>query len=359
MTGSTPGAAAPGAVAPRVALIGYGSAGRGIHAPLLAAAGAPPAVVATGSPQRREQVEADLPAAAVVPDLAAALDAGPDLVVLASPTGVHVENALQCIAAGVPLVVDKPLGVDAVGAGKVVAAAREARVALTVFQNRRWDAEQLTLARLLGDGELGAVHRFERRWERWRPVPHDRWRENADWRDGGGVLLDLGTHLVDSAVQLFGPVERVYADIAAWTTPADDEVFLALTHASGMRSHLGATSSAGAPGPRTRVLAERGAYLVTRFEAEHSAVDIEHAPGCTGWLVAGDDWQPVPTAPGGHGDFYPAVLAALTLTDATARQSAMPVDPADAVHTAAVLDAARRSAQEGRVVHVAEVAPQG
>jgi predicted dehydrogenase len=192
------------------------------------------------------------------------------------------------------------------------------------------------------------VFRFERRWERWRPHPKDRWKENASPAEGGGLLLDLGSHLVDSAVQLFGPVRRVYAEIAARTTPADDDVFLAVEHAGGVRSHLGAHAVAGAPGPRTRVLGRSGAYVVTTFENEldafPSAADAdEHS---TGWFVTGAERTPVPRAPGGHADFYRAVAAAVR------GQGQLPVDPRDAVHVLHVLDAARRSAAEHAVVEV-------
>jgi predicted dehydrogenase len=337
----------------RVALVGYGSAGRGIHRPLLAAAGASPMVVVTGNAERAAQVAAELPAARVVPDLDAALALGIDLAVIASPSGVHGVNALACIEAGVAAVVDKPLGTGARQAADVVDRAATRGVPLTVFQNRRWDAENRTLARLLGQGALGDVHRFERRWERWRPVPKNRWRENAPAADGGGILLDLGPHLVDLALHLFGPVRAVYAETAAWTTAAEDDAFLALEHAGGVRSHLAASSVAGAPGPRTRVLGSAGAYVVTGFESEpHAFGGFDDAPGCTGWLVAGDVRTPVATQPGGPAEFYPAVLAALALADPAARQVAMPVDPADAVATAQVLDAARTSAAQRRVVEL-------
>jgi predicted dehydrogenase len=336
---------------PRVALVGYGSAGRGIHAPLLSAAGAAPSVVVTADPARAAQVAADLPAALVVPDLDAALAVGVDLAVIASPSGVHAGNALACIEAGVAVVVDKPLATDAVGAAVVVDTAAARGVPLTVFQNRRWDAENRTLTRLLAERALGDVHRFERRWERWRPVPKNRWRETAPASEGGGILLDLGPHLVDGALHLFGPVVAVYAESAAWTTTAEDEAFLWLEHSGGVRSHLGATSLAGAPGPRTRVLGSAGAYVVTQFEAEeHAFGGFDDVPGCTGWLVAGSMRTPVATEPGGPADFYPAVRAALALGDPRARRAAMPVDPADAVATARVLDAARTSAAERRVV---------
>lgn len=337
----------------RVALVGYGLGGRTFHAPPLAEAGAPPAVVVTRSPERAAQARADLPGAEVVPDLGAALAAGCDLVVVTSPTGLHAEHALACVAAGVPVVVDKPLGVDAAQADSVVAAASAAGVPLTVFQNRRWDPEQRTLRRLLREGGLGEVHRFERRWERWRPVPKDRWREAAPAAEGGGIVLDLQSHLVDAAVQLFGPVAAVYAEVAARTTPADDDAFLALTHAGGVRSHLAAASLVGAPGPRTRVLGSRGAYVVGTFEADMQAfTGFEDAPGGCGWLVTGAERRPVPEEPGGHADLYRAVLAALALPTPAERQAAMPVDPRDAVHVLRVLDAARVSAATGQVVPV-------
>lgn len=334
----------------RVALVGYGLAGRGLHAPLLTGAGCPPAIVVTAHVERARQVRTDLPEAEVVPDLDQALELRPDLVVLASPSGVHAAQVLACVAAGVPVVVDKPLAVDAAQAGDAVEAAEGAGVALTVFQNRRWDCENLTLAHILQEGRLGEVHRFERRWERWRPVPKDRWRESAPANLGGGILLDLHSHLIDAAVQFFGPVEQVYAETAHWTTQAEDEAFLALRHVAGVRSHLGATSVAGAPGPRTRVLGSAAAYVVTRFEAEPAAFGgFDDEPDHCGWLVAGEDREPVPAVSGGQGDFYPAVLAALGL-EGEARQAAMPVDPWDAVHVLEVIDAARISAQESRVV---------
>jgi len=332
----------------RVGLVGYGFAGRDIHAPLLEQAGLDVTRVVTSDAGRREQVAHDLPDARYVSSLEALLlESGEvDVVVLASPTALHAEQAVACLDAGLPLVVDKPIGTTAAQANWVVEHARKVGVRLTVFQNRRWDAEQLTLQRLLAEGRLGRVFRFERRWERWRPQPKDRWRERNLPADGGGLLLDLHSHLVDSAVQLFGPVREVYAELAAHTTVAEDDAFLALGHESGVRSHLGALSLAGAPGPRTRVLGESGSYVVTTFEQEPTPFgdladpDDDHC----GWLVAGESREAVFRAPGEAADFYRAVAAAVT------EGAAMPVDPRDSVHVMAVIDAARDSAAERRVV---------
>ncbi|RMI14357.1 Gfo/Idh/MocA family oxidoreductase [Cellulomonas triticagri] len=335
----------------RVGLVGYGSAGRGIHARLLREVGAEVVRVVTRNPARATAAGRDWPGVAVDADVASLLAHAADLdvVVIASPTGDHVEHVTQALASGLHVVVDKPLATTADEAADLTRLGEQAGGRLTVFQNRRWDPEQLTLRTLLDAGSLGRVHRFERRWERWRPVPQDRWKEN-DTR-AGGLLLDLGAHLVDSAVQLFGPVVRVHAEIRSITTPAPDDVFLALAHAprpdgSQVLSHLGAGGLVGAPGPRTRVLGDRGAYLVTSFEGEASpfATLDEGDDTHEGWLVHGDERVAVPRTPGGHPDFYRAV-------DAWVRAGGpVPVDPADAVVTARVLDAARVSAAEQRTV---------
>ncbi|WP_282945054.1 Gfo/Idh/MocA family oxidoreductase [Cellulomonas endometrii] len=338
----------------RVGLVGYGSAGRGIHARLLREVGAQVARVVTRSPERAAVAEEDWPDVAVDGEVAGMLAHAGDLdvVVIASPTGRHAEHVRLALAAGVVVVVDKPLATTADEAAELARAGAEAGGRLTVFQNRRWDPEQLTLRALLDAGELGRVHRFERRWERFRPVPQNRWKEN-DTR-AGGLLLDLGAHLVDSAVQLFGPVASVHAELRNITTPAVDDVFLALTHAArpdgtAVISHLQAGGLVGAPGPRTRVLGERGAYLVTSFEGEatpFAVLDEAAGEDHEGWLVRGAEKQPVRRAPGGHPDFYRAVEAWVRGT------GPVPVDPADAVVTARVLDAALVSSAEHRVVQL-------
>lgn len=323
-------------------LVGYGMAGRDFHGDLLRQAGGRVTDVVTGDPERAARAGADWPGVQVHRDLPGLLERSrPDVLVVASPTALHVEHALAGLEAGIPVVVDKPLAMDHEGAVAVVRRAEETGTPLTVFHNRRWDSEQLTLARVLAEGHLGDVHRFERRWERWRPVPKDRWRENAVGR-GGGLLLDLGPHLVDAAIQLFGPVAAVRAELRALTTPAEDDVFLALDHASGTISHLWAGSLVGAPGPRTRVLGSAGAFLVAGHADSPGPFDpLDPGEGMTGLLVRGTGTDPVPTAPGEPADFYRAVARWL-LGDGEA-----PVDPWDAVAVAAVLDAARRSARTG------------
>jgi predicted dehydrogenase len=269
-------------------------------------------------------------------------------VVVASPGNVHVAHAQAAIQRGIAVVVDKPLANTAESGRALVELARGRGVPLTVFQNRRWYSEHVTARAVVASGVLGELVRYEARYERWRPVPKSRWRENLSTDEGGGLLMDLQPHLVDGALDLFGPVEAVYAELRSVTTVGDDVTFLALHHRSGVRSHLGATSLAAAAGPRIRLMGRSATYLVADTDGEPNAytswsdADDDHR----GWLVRGEQAEPVPSAPGGIAEFYPAVVAMV-------RDGASPpVDPADAVAVLEVLDAAKVSARDNVVVPV-------
>jgi predicted dehydrogenase len=320
---------------------------------LLLQAGMCVAAVCTANPERGRQARAEVPGTQVVADLDALLSVkGLDLIVLATPSGLHARQGQQCIDAGIAVVVDKPLATNATQAFEVVQAAQGAGVALTVFQNRRFDPEHVAVRKILRSGQLGEVFRHEFRWERWRPTPKDRWRENASAADGGGILLDLHSHMIDAAVDLFGPIEAVYAEVAARTTAAEDDAFLACRHSSGVLSHLSATSMSAAPGPRVRILGRSGAFLLNQFEGDGAGIYPDLADldeGHCGWIYAGAGRTAVVRPKAGQVDFYRQVSVALGTQHA---QEAMPVDPHDAVHTAAVIDAARSSAAQATVVQV-------
>ena len=336
----------------RVALAGFGSSGQTIHAPLLHEAGCEVVAVSTSDAERGAAARAEFAGTRVVPRLDDLLAVpGVELVVLATPSGGHADQVRTVVDAGIPCLVDKPLAVDAHGAAEVVRYAEAAGVPLTVFHNRRFDPEHATVARVVADRLVGTPFRYEMRWERWRPVPKDRWRENASTSEGGGILLDLHSHLVDAAVQLFGPVTSVFATVDARTTRAEDDAFLVCRHTTDVVSHLGATSLSGAPGPRVRLLGTDAAYVMADFTGEThvwSGQGDEDAAQ-SGWLYRGDEREPVARGTTTQADLYRAISAALGSDDP---QAAMPVDPWDAVHTLAVIDAARVSAAEQRVVTV-------
>jgi predicted dehydrogenase len=343
----------------RVAIVGYGLSGRFFHAPLIAATGGlEVAVVVTASPQRRRQVAVEHPGARVVSDVGELwAQTPPDLVVVASPNSSHVEIASAAIDQGTPVVVDKPMAITAGAAEALVARASSASVMLTVFQNRRWDTDQLTLRRLMAQGALGDITRHESRFERWRPeVDETKWRESETPEQGGGVLLDLGSHLVDQALTLFGPATHLYAEIASRRgLPADDDVFIAMRHANGTASHLHASAVTPSPGPRLRVQGTTAAFLVSSLDPQEAALRQGLRPDTVeGWgrppewehgrLVAGERSVPVPPEPGDWPRFY------ALLRDAIRGGVPPPVDPGDAVAALRVLDAARLAAREQHVV---------
>jgi scyllo-inositol 2-dehydrogenase (NADP+) len=346
-----------------VAIVGYGLAGRVFHVPLIAATpGLEVATVVTGSPVRAAQAQRDHLGVRVLAR-AEELWSGkpPGLVVVATPNEVHASLAAEAIDRGVPVVVDKPLAVSAAEAEALIARAQSAGVLLGVFHNRRWDSDQLTLRRMMAEDALGEVVRYESRFERWRPEPAgDSWRESTAPEVGGGQLLDLGPHLIDQALVLFGPVTHVYAEIEARRgLPSDDDAFLALRHAQGTISHLHASSVTPSPGPRLRVQGTRAAFLVNGLDSQEEALRAGGRPDITpdwgkarkwerGRLVAGEQSVPVPSEPGAWQRFYSL------LEEALRSGGPPPVDPLDAVAGLRVIEAARRSANTRSVVALTE-----
>jgi scyllo-inositol 2-dehydrogenase (NADP+) len=346
----------------RIAIIGYGLAGRTFHAPLIVATpGLAIAAIVTADPERRARAGLENPDAVVVPaaeqlwEHASELDA----VVIAAPNAAHVPLATTAIDHRLAAVVDKPLAITAAEAEALVDHAEQAGTLLTVFHNRRWDSDQLVLDQAIAEGALGSVIRYESRFERWRPEPRpDSWRERSAPADGGGLLLDLGSHLVDQALHRFGPVRSVYAEIAARRgTPADDDVFLALTHRDGVISHLHASALTAAPGPRLRVLGDEGALVATTLDTQEDRLRAGERPDTVeDWgvepeyarprLIAGERSVPLSGPRGDWGAFYRG------LRDALAGDGAVPVDPRDAVAGLRVLEAARASASESQIVEL-------
>jgi predicted dehydrogenase len=203
---------------------------------------------------------------------------------------------------------------------------------------------------------LGQPLRVESRFERWRPEPRPGWREQADPEEAGGLLYDLGSHLVDQALLLFGPAESVFAEVDCRRAGAavDDDTFVALTHRSGVRSHLFMSVMAGQVGPRFRLLGSSGAYTKFGMDVQEEALRAGQRPDGPGWgeeppdrwgqIGSGDQLEPVRTEAGAYQRFYAGIVAAI-------RDGApAPVDADDAVATLEVLEAARRSSSEQRIV---------
>ncbi|MFF4958469.1 Gfo/Idh/MocA family oxidoreductase [Streptomyces sp. NPDC001222] len=347
----------------RVGLVGFGLAGSVFHAPLIAATeGLALDTVVTSNPERQKEARTAYPEVRIA-DSADELwsRAGElDLIVIASPNKTHIPIATAALQAGLPVVVDKPIAGTAAEARALAALAEERGLLLSVFQNRRWDNDFLTLRKLLADGELGDVWRFESRFERWRPQPKGGWRESGDPAEIGGLLYDLGSHVVDQALVLFGPAASVYAetDIRRPGAQTDDDTFIALTHTSGVRSHLYVSATTAQLGPRFRVLGSTAGYVKHGLDPQEAALREGLRPGADwgrepeslwGRIGAGESpltggGSPVPTLPGDYPAYYAAVAEALRAggpNPVTAHEAAAALD---------VLEAARRSAREGAAV---------
>ncbi|HEY0779497.1 MAG TPA: Gfo/Idh/MocA family oxidoreductase [Gemmatirosa sp.] len=348
----------------RVGVVGFGLGGSVFHAPLVAATpGLELTAVVTRDPGRRAAAEAAYPGVRVVATPEALWDGGGlapvDLVVVTTPNATHLPLAEAAIAAGRHVVVDKPVAPTAAGARRLGDLARAAGVVLVPFHNRRWDGDFLTVQTLATDGALGEVHRFESRFDRWRPTARAGWKEAAGAGAATGLLYDLGVHLVDQALVLFGAARAVYAERdrrRAGDAAVDDDCFVALTHVSGVRSHLMASALAGQPGARFRVSGSAGAYVKFGLDPQEAALAAGGRPGARVWgeepeaawgtLGAGEQGRRVRTEAGAYERFYAGVR------DAIREGAAPPVSIEDAVAGLAVIEAALRSSREGVVVRM-------
>ena len=345
---TTPSPGRTGSRALRVGLVGYGLAGRVFHAPFLAADPDFSLVaISTGDPERAAAASAAHPGARIVAGLDGVLAERPDLVVLATPPSVHREQAEQVLAAGVAVVIDKPFAPSTADVDAILAASEAAAAPVFVFQNRRWDADFLTLRRLLGEGALGEVIRFESTFERWSAPKTGRWQTAIGPEQGGGILFDLGSHLVDQALVLFGPAVVTAAEtrVVHEGGASEDDAFVSLRHESGVRSHLTMSRVARAAAPRFRVLGTRAAFSVDGLDPQEGALrgggaspldeDFGVVPaGAEGVLVDEHGTAAVPSARGHYAAFLAGV--ARTLLDSTPS----PVDVRDARAVVALIEQA-------------------
>ncbi|WP_432841837.1 Gfo/Idh/MocA family protein [Dactylosporangium sp. CA-092794] len=333
----------------RALLFGYGLAGRVFHAPLLEATGDYRIdVVVTSDPDRAAAAHAAHPGAKIVPDADAAfaLAGDADLAVVGTPNDTHVELTRRALGAGLHVVVDKPPALTAAQMQGLIDAAEAAGRTLTVFQNRRWDGDFLTVRDLLASGELGDVFVFESAFEWWKPELTGRRKDRTTPADGGGIVYDLGPHLVDQALQLFGPVRAVRAEVDARRAGAvnDDDVLISLEHESGVRSRLWMSSVAGQARPRFMLRGTAGTYLAYGLDPQEPQLKDGLRPGDEGFgeyprqrwgsIGAGAATREVPTRPGAYLSYYAELATALRTG------SRPPVDPRDSLAVLRVIEAA-------------------
>jgi predicted dehydrogenase len=333
----------------RVGLIGYGFAGKTFHAPLIGAVpGLSLVAVCSRDPAK---VLADLPQVEVVADpMGLATSGNIDLVVIAAPNDTHVPLARAALGAHKHVVVDKPFTLNLADARELAALADRARRLLSVFQNRRWDSDFLSIRQAVADGVIGSVAHFESHFDRFRPEVRARWREGSG--PGSGIWFDLGPHLVDQAIQLFGVPDRVLASLALQRVGAlsDDWAHVVLEY-GGRRVILHAGMLAAGGVPRFLVHGTRGSLMKRKPDPQEAQLLAGMKPHHQGWGVdpdpmllydGGGSERQIPSLTGDQSKFYAGIEAALRAA------APNPVPPMQAIAVVAVIEAAVLAARSGK-----------
>jgi scyllo-inositol 2-dehydrogenase (NADP+) len=339
----------------QVGLIGYGLAGSVFHAPLIASVDR--LHLAAVASSRTDQITGDFPGTRIVatPEELFA-DPNIELIVVASPNTTHYELARRALRAGKHVVVDKPVTTTVREADSLIALAEDRNLTLSVFQNRRWDNDFRTVKHCIEEGTLGQVYFFESHFDRFRPAIKTGWRETPE--KGSGVLYDLGAHLIDQTLHLFGLPEAVTADVLAQRPEARvDDYFHLVLHYQERRAVLHASTLVRNPGPRFSVHGDGGSFTKYGLDGQEDALKAGKRPGAADWgrdqseyfgtLVTADGSRhTVETLPGTYQEFYKAIAS--TIRDG----APVPVKASDARDTLMILEAALRSAAERRTVAV-------
>jgi scyllo-inositol 2-dehydrogenase (NADP+) len=336
----------------RTALVGYGSVGQNIHAPLITVCLDLELVAVVERNQEKSKLRyPDITIFKNLEDLLMA-DAA-DLIVIATPNALHFEQAKMALAAGKHVVVDKPVTVYSWQAKELKRMADERKLILSVFQNRRWDADFCTIQKMLSEGVLGRIVHFESHFDRFRPLLTGNWKEKD--LPGCGLTYDLGTHLIDQAVMLFGKAEWVYADILKQRTGAvvDDFFDITLMFAD-IKARLTASVMVKAPLPKFLLLGEKGSYVKYGLDVQEKAFKEGQMPAGTNWGVEDESaWGivhlentsiPYPSESGDYRVFYQ------NIADAILRDAVLNVSMDQAITVLEIIEAAFLSHKEGRRV---------
>ena len=330
--------------APRVGIAGYGLAGRFFHAPLLKGAGFSIVGALTSNAERKNNAEEDFPGISVVSNIDELLKLNLDLLVVASANNSHAELAIAGLRAGVPTVVDKPMGRTLAETQSIIDVSKETGVAVTTYFNRKWDSDALTIKKIIKEGTLGNIFRLDSRFERFRPeLTAGSWREESSAADGGGNLLDLQPHLISTALDWFGPATLIASSVRSIRGAADDDISILLKHQSGVDSYLSASAINGAPGPRIRLTGDKGSLVITDLDPQEAMLRNGLYPEggywkagakSTAYLQFGDEKSPYPCEDGNYAQFYNQVKEALSGGN-------WPVSTDEALTVANLIDQAR------------------
>ncbi|MFE4897446.1 oxidoreductase [Peribacillus butanolivorans] len=265
----------------KVGIVGYGLSGATFHAPLLSVL--EQFEIAKVVSSKKEKVQQDLKHVAVVSSLEEVLeDAAIDLVVITTPSGLHYEMAKQSLLAGKHVILEKPMVVETWEAEELIQIAEKKELLLSIYHNRRWDNDFLTIKKLMNDGVLGEINTYQVHYDRFRPVVRDRWREKQG--PGAGMLYDLGSHLIDQALHLFGWPQFVWADVFAQRENAEtDDYFHVILGYEKLRVILHSGSIVPINGPRFQVHGSKGTFIKYGLDGQEVALSEGKKPIDNSW----------------------------------------------------------------------------
>ncbi len=340
----------------KTGLVGYGRIGETMHAPLIDHESL---LEFTAVVERnREKSKEKFPDITIYRSLDEMLhQSNVQLVVICTPNTDHFPQAKAALEAGKHVVVDKPITVSVKEAETLDQLAKSKGLVLSVFQNRRWDGDFLTVQQLLEEKVLGRIVHFESHFDRFRPKPNTNWREKKV--PGSGILYDLGPHLIDQAIRLFGMPEWVYAEILHQRTGIEADDFFDLTMMYGqMKVRLTASIMLNAPLPKFLILGEKGSYSKFGLDVQEAAFKADIQPGTHGWgMDAEEDWGKIflenesyayPTLPGDYTQYYKNIAKTIL------GEEELKVKVEQAIQAMKILEAAQKSHQEGRRVYSKE-----
>jgi predicted dehydrogenase len=330
-------------MAPRVGIAGYGLAGRYFHAPLLVGAGFEIASILTKNEQRILDAKTDFPNVQICNSLEELLKSKIDLLVVASANQSHAEQAIAGLKAGIPVVVDKPMGRTLKETEEIIAVSKQTGVGVSTYFNRKWDSDSLTIKKIISEGLLGQIFRLESRFEVFRPELKGGWREKKDVEQGGGNLLDLQPHLVSTALDWFGPAQLISASVRVIRGGSDDDIVLTLKHESGVDSYLSASAIMGSAGPRIRLVGDKATLVIKDLDPQENLLRSGVKPKDGKWqqstksaayIHAGDQVVEYQGVDGNYTQYYLEVKNALA-------GGKWPVSTEEALAVAKIIDQAR------------------
>ncbi|PEK99018.1 oxidoreductase [Bacillus sp. AFS017336] len=342
----------------KVGLVGYGFSGATFHAPFIKALEEFELSKVVSS--KKEEVQKDLGAVEVVSALEDVLaDELIDLVVITTPSGMHFEMAKQSLLAGKHVILEKPMVIQTWEAEELNKIAEEKNLLLSVYHNRRWDNDFLTVKKLINDGVLGEINTYQVHFDRFRPEVRNRWREQQG--PGSGMLYDLGSHLIDQALNLFGLPQFISADVFAQRANAEtDDYFHIILGYDKLRVILHSGSIIPSNGPRFQVHGNKGSFIKYGIDGQEAALKEGENPTEQGW---GDDVpqfygklftvegekemeETIVTLPGSYTTYYKKIAESIL------EGKKAPVTGEEGLKVIKIIEAALKSSEEKKVIYL-------